>query len=163
MPRIQSDFDRTAWRRLAALSARVLAVSVAGMWAAPTIAEVARRAAPAEGAMQPLNTGSLFQVAGAMLAIVVLIVAVAWFLRRFGGLQTTASGALKVLGGISMGTRERVVLMQVGDTQLLVGVTPGRVQTLHVLDKPVEVDSQSEVPKFADRLAEVMRRSAHKG
>ena len=51
--------------------------------------------------------------------------------------QATRSGhgaALSIKGGVQIGAKERVVWMQAGDTHLLLGVSPGRVQTLHVFD-----------------------------
>ncbi|MEG7523045.1 MAG: flagellar biosynthetic protein FliO [Chromatiales bacterium] len=53
-----------------------------------------------------------------------------------------------VLGGTSVGPRERVVVVKVDDIRLLLGVAPGRVQTLHVLDQ-----SEDEVT-FDKQLAE---------
>ncbi len=37
-----------------------------------------------------------------------------------------------------MGSRERIVLLQVGEEQVLIGVSPGRINKLHVLNKPIE-------------------------
>jgi flagellar protein FliO/FliZ len=95
-----------------------------------------------------------------MLLVLGLIVAIAWVLKRSARFQTAAGGGLRILGGLSMGTRERVVLLQVGETQLLVGVAPGRVQTLHVLDKPLESmhGAVSAVPRFADQLGRLLNK-----
>ncbi|WP_082411724.1 flagellar biosynthetic protein FliO [Methylogaea oryzae] len=57
-----------------------------------------------------------------------------WLLRRFGAGVGVASRQLKVLGGVSLGTRERVVVVQAGGKQLVLGVSPGRVETLCVLE-----------------------------
>jgi len=45
---------------------------------------------------------------------------------------------VQVLGGVSLGTRERAVLLSVDGTRLLVGVAPGQVRTLHVLERAAE-------------------------
>ena len=42
---------------------------------------------------------------------------------------------MRVVGGVSVGTRERVVVLEVADTWLVVGVAPGQVQTLHTLPR----------------------------
>jgi flagellar protein FliO/FliZ len=105
--------------------------------------------------------GNLLQVTLGLILVVIAIFAVAWVVRRYGSFHTTAKGALKVIGGLSMGARERVVLLQVGDKQLLLGVAPGRIQTLHVLDEPLPVDEAGpRVPgnhPFAQRLAAVLK------
>ena len=57
-----------------------------------------------------------------------------------------------------MGPRERVVLLQVGNAQLLLGVTPGRIQSLHVLDEPVsEYEINADASGFAGRLAAAIK------
>ena len=76
--------------------------------------------------------------------------------KRMNRLQSSTGGMLKIIGGISMGSRERVVLLQVGSEQLLVGVSPGRINTLHVLETPLDnVDVNSE-KTFATNLAEAV-------
>ncbi len=106
-----------------------------------------------------IGAGTLLQVALALALVLALVAGAAWALRRVGGAPAGGTGAVRVLGGVALGTRERAVLVQVGETQLLVGVAPGRVQTLHVLERPVEVT----VPgggAFAGRLAAALRRGA---
>ena len=94
--------------------------------------------------------------------VVVLIFALAWAARRFGRMQSLPIGALRVLGGLSLGTRERVVLIKVGDTQLLLGVAPGRIETLHVLAEPIETSISPVAPpgarNFSERLQSALRR-----
>jgi flagellar protein FliO/FliZ len=58
-----------------------------------------------------------------------------WGLRKaaaFGGIRNAEK--MRVLGGVALGMREKVVLLQVGKKQLILGVTPGRIETLHVLE-----------------------------
>jgi flagellar protein FliO/FliZ len=106
-----------------------------------------------------MNMTSLWQLTLGMLLVLGLIVAIAWLLKRSGRFQMAAGGGLRILGGLSMGARERVVLLQVGETQMLVGVAPGRVQTLHVLDKPLESTLHaSTVPGFADQLGRLLNK-----
>ncbi len=114
----------------------------------------------ASGVQDPMAVDSLIQLTLGMAAVLAVIVGVAWLMKRSGRFQMGAGGGLRVLGGLSMGTRERVVLLQVGDTQLLVGVAPGRVQTLHVLDTPLAT-GQAETPAvaagFAGQLGRLMK------
>ena len=114
----------------------------------------------ASGVQDPMAVDSLIQLTLGMAAVLAVIVGVAWLMKRSGRFQMGAGGGLRVLGGLSMGTRERVVLLQVGDTQLLVGVAPGRVQTLHVLDTPLAT-GRAETPAaaagFAGQLGRLMK------
>ncbi|MCK5385550.1 MAG: flagellar biosynthetic protein FliO, partial [Gammaproteobacteria bacterium] len=79
-----------------------------------------------------------------------------WFMRRMGSMGGMTAGNLKVLGGISVGQRERIVLVQAGDTQLLVGVAPGEIRTLHVMEEPIvnQVTSNQTNTKVSTGFAE---------
>ena len=59
----------------------------------------------------------------------------AWLLRRFGAMPRGGAGAIKVIGGSAVGQRERVVLIEVNDIWLVVGVAPGHVTALHSMPK----------------------------
>ncbi|MCW8900182.1 MAG: flagellar biosynthetic protein FliO [Gammaproteobacteria bacterium] len=86
---------------------------------------------------EPVGLGNYLQMFFGLFIVVGLIVGMAWFMRRMGNMSGATTGNLKVLGGVSVGQRERIVLVQAGDTQLLVGVAPGEIRTLHVMDEPI--------------------------
>lgn len=89
----------------------------------------------------PIGIGNFLQMGVGLLVVVGAILAMAWAIRRMGYMQARVSGEMKVLGGMSLGQRERVVLMQVGEQQLLVGIAAGNIRTLLVLDKPISVEA----------------------
>ena len=62
------------------------------------------------------------------------LIGLGWLVRRYGRLPVAGKGMVTILGGVSLGPRERAVVLQVGDARLLVGVAPGRVQMLHVIE-----------------------------
>lgn len=104
---------------------------------------------------EPVGLGNYLQMFFGLFVVVGLIVGMAWFMRRMGNMSGMSAGNLKVLGGVSVGQRERIVLVQAGDTQLLVGVAPGQIRTLHVMDEPIVTTSQTNthVPSgFAEKL-----------
>ncbi len=126
---------------------------------AATATEVpAETAGRAPATHDPLAMSSLWQLTLGMLVVLGLILALAWLLKRSGRFQAAAGGGLRVLGGLSMGARERVVLIQAGETQLLLGVAPGRVQTLHVLEQPLAAGDALPGGGFAEQLARVIGR-----
>jgi len=90
----------------------------------------------------PDITMSLLKVTGGLLLVILAILGSAWAYRRFGNMTPIASDDLRVIGGLSMGAKERVVLMQVGDEQILLGVSPGRIERLHVLNKNIDIDRE---------------------
>lgn len=102
---------------------------------------------------------SAAQAALSMVLVIGAVLVLAWILRRLTRLQSKALGGLRIVGGLSVGTRERVVLVEAGDQQLLIGVTPGSVRTLHVFDQPlssVEDAPQGET-SFSARLQRALR------
>lgn len=132
-------------------------VVLAGMLMSASVqaAGEADGASPASAA-DPMAVSNLWQLTLGMIVVLGVMLGLAWLLKRTGKFQMAAGGNLKILGGLSMGARERVVLLQIGETQLLVGVAPGRVQTLHVLDQPLEAQGQSAGGGFADQLGRMM-------
>ena len=70
------------------------------------------------------------------LAVVLgLVGAAAWLLKRLSALPGTGASMIRVIGAAAVGQRERVVLVEVGDTWLLLGVAAGQVRRLHTMPK----------------------------
>jgi flagellar protein FliO/FliZ len=88
---------------------------------------------------EPINSSYMLQLVIGLLIVLFCILALAWLAKKMNRFQSLADGSLKVVAGLSMGSRERIVLLQVGEEQLLLGVSPGRINTLHVLDTPLEM------------------------
>ena len=99
-----------------------------------------------------LFTGDyLLQVVGSFVVVILLLVAaVLVMLKRFNGVSSSMSGDMRVISSAGVSQRERAVLLQVGEQQLLVGVAPGNVRTLHVFDEPAIEASEQSAPSFAD-------------
>jgi len=87
------------------------------------------------------HTGGVSELAHVVLALLLVlavVVALAAVVRRARGFSTRGAQLLEVQAAVSLGAKERAILMRVGRTQLLLGVAPGRVSTLHVLTEPLE-------------------------
>ncbi|WP_116366374.1 flagellar biosynthetic protein FliO [Parahaliea mediterranea] len=106
-----------------------------------------------------LGLAALGKTAVALALVLALIYGASALLRRLGGVRNTASGSLRVVGSVAVGQRERVVLVDVADTRLVLGVASGQVTTLHTLAVPDAPDSAArplDTP-FAERLAATLR------
>ena len=113
------------------------------------------------GMMQPaspLSVGSLAQLTLSLIAVVVLILGLSWALKRLRVGAPKGRGAIAVLDELALGPRERIVLVRVGDLQVLLGVAPGSVVSLTPLAAPIAVADPASGPAFADRLREFMKR-----
>lgn len=113
------------------LSAQIL------LWAAatPTLA------APAGGSGE-LAAGYLAQLLGGLVLVICVIVLLAWMARRLPGGVAQGNALIQVLAVRSIGARERLLLIQVGDEQVLIGVTPAGMRALHRLEHPVAADPE---------------------
>ncbi len=94
--------------------------------------------------VSPVSDGSMLQVMLGLAVVLAVIAATAWLLKRFGGMARGPASVVKVIGGSAVGQRERVVLVEVGDTWLVIGVAPGHVTALHSMPKGEPTASTSE-------------------
>lgn len=95
-----------------------------------------------------IQTGQVSQIVIGLMVVVGLIFAIAWMARNVLHIKPAVHGKFRILGGVNMGAREKVVLLEVGDTQLVLGVSPGRIQTLHVLDEPLPTEEKPTQEKL---------------
>lgn len=86
--------------------------------------------------VSPVSLGGMLQVLLGLGLVLAAVAGSAWLLRRFSPGQIGAGGAVKVIGGVALGPKERLVLVEIGETWLVLGVAPGQVNTLHTLAKP---------------------------
>ncbi len=94
-----------------------------------------------------------------LLLVIGLIFLLAWLLRRMQQLNPRSNQAIKLISTQALGPRERLVLVQVGSEQVLVGLSAGRITPLHVLKEPVHLpDAEPANPEFAQRLMELLGR-----
>ena len=133
--------------RLAVLFMSSISLSALSILATPAVAqEVAPVVSPSS-----LFTGDyLLQVVGSFVVVILLLVAVLVMLKRFNGVSSSMGGDMRVVSSVGVGQRERAVLLQVGEQQVLLGVGPGNVRTLHVFDEPAVTATSSAAPSFSD-------------
>jgi flagellar protein FliO/FliZ len=131
--RVSMQITRSIAHRLAYItfitSITALTASAAEPFAAPRAADPVT-VSPA---------GGLLQVTLSLLLVLAAVFAAAWAVRRLRGFGRLAPGAIEIVADVALGQKERAVLVQVGKQQILLGVAPGRVNTLHVLAEPVAV------------------------
>ena len=81
---------------------------------------------------------------GALLCILTLIFAAAWLARRAQRSYRTDTGHLRTMSVLPLSAKERVVLIQAGAEQVLIGVSAAGIQHLHTLAQPIGEETQSE-------------------
>lgn len=136
-------------------------VSASASAAAPSAGVAANASAPAATPLTatPIGGGRhLASVTLALLAIIALIFLLSWFVKRFGQGGFAQNPHMKVLSALPLGTRERIVLIEAGGQQLLLGITATSINTLHVFNEPVIVDSGRERSSdFSQKLMAILQ------
>lgn len=86
-----------------------------------------------------LSYGDILQWILALLFVLALFAIFVWLLRKSGNLNLVGKNQLSIVTGLSVGVREKLVLVKVGEKQLLLGITPGRI------DKLLELEGESRL------------------
>ena len=122
--------------------------------AAPVTATTSQATPPPASFGKP--TGAAGAVGGTVLALLLVvgvILALAWLAKRMPGLGAGGGNpALKIVGSLALGPRERVVVIDVGGTQLLLSTGPHGTRALHTLEQPLPAPVNASSP-FAQVLA----------
>ncbi len=92
-----------------------------------------------------------------LLLVIGFILLLAWLLRRVQQMNPRGTQVIKLISSQALGPRERLVLVQVGGEQILIGLSGGRITPLHVMQEPVHLpDAEPANPEFAQRLMELL-------
>ena len=122
-------------------------------------------ALPAAAAETPPGlTEGLGQMLLGLVIVLGLLLGTLWLIKRLSTPHGAAAG-LRVLGAVSVGPRERVVLVEVADQVLILGVTQSSVRTLHTLPAaalgeslPAPAEAVQGFGNFPDWLKRSMER-----
>lgn len=119
---------------------------------------VAQSPAPA-----PELGGSLWQLVLGLALVLALVIASLWVLKKLVAQRGDGAGLLRVVAGTAVGTRERVVIVEVGSTWLVLGVAPGRVSALAEVPRqtggiPPAVTASATGEGFPEWLSKLTRR-----
>lgn len=117
---------------------------------------------PEVGQLVPKTGDYFLEILFSLVLVLGIIFFSAWMLRRYGRFPGVADGNLRVLGALSVGQRERILLLQVGSEQVLVGVTTSRITKLHELKNVIEFSDSNLAKKssvFAQNLREALQNS----
>jgi len=114
---------------------------------------------------QTLATADIMRWGSSLILVLAVFFLCVWLLRKTGSFTSVTASQMRVISGLSLGTKERLVLIQLGDKQLLLGVSPGRIENLHTLegDDCLQVNATqptlTEDNLFAKKLMQVMQRN----
>jgi flagellar protein FliO/FliZ len=105
-----------------------------------------------------VSGGAILQMLLGLAFIIGLLLLGAYLLRRVnGGRAFGHTGPLRLVGGLMLSPRERIVLLEIGETWVVVGVVPGQIKTLYTLPKgelPAGKDAENRFGAWLKHVAE---------
>jgi flagellar protein FliO/FliZ len=107
--------------------------------------------------------GSIVQMLLGLAVVIALLFASLWLLKRLSAPRGNATGLLRVVAGTAVGARERVVVVEAGDTWLVLGVAPGHVSALAEIPR-ANLPQDTPAPAgrdFAARLKQLLARGGN--
>ncbi|MDQ1832655.1 flagellar biosynthetic protein FliO [Massilia scottii] len=110
-------------------------LAVAAPAAAPVTTPAAAAVQPAPGPMAGPSAGNLLQTIFALTLVLALLGAMVWFMKRYGPQAAAGAAQMRTVGALSLGGRERIIVVEVGDQWIVVGASPGRVNALATMPK----------------------------
>lgn len=112
--------------------------------------------------IRTVSSGDMLHWTVGLIIVLAVFFLCAWGVRKLSGMTAVGTEKMRVVGGLSLGVREKVILLQVGKKQLVLGITPGRIDTLYVLEGD-DCLSKEQPPTttpdggFAQKLMQAMK------
>lgn len=106
----------------------------------------------------PAGAPSMLEFGASLLLVIAAIFVVGWFYARMQGMRGGSSNVFNIIASQSLGSKERIILVEVGNKQIVVGITSASMQALHVFDEAVETANfPTNKSAFAERLMTALR------
>ncbi|MEM7219880.1 MAG: flagellar biosynthetic protein FliO [Pseudomonadota bacterium] len=102
--------------------------------------------------------GQTLEMFGALVCVLGVVLLCAWLLRRAPLGAGGRIGELRVVGVLTLGQRERLLVVQVGAEQVLLGVSAAGIEHLLTLDEPLS-DRTAEAPEFKSALRSLVAKA----
>lgn len=100
----------------------------------------------------------LVQILMNLILVLGAVVLLAWLFKKLQHVQQPGAASLRVHASLALGPKERLLVVAVGDEQILVGASGAGLHPLHVLKQPLpEAATGEKVPSqsFKQRLSKL--------
>jgi flagellar protein FliO/FliZ len=102
----------------------------------------------------------IIQILISFAAVIFFILFLGWLMRKSGRFGVSGNKTIKIISSLSLGMREKIVVVNVEGINIVVGMAPGQIRTLHVLgDGPAgkEADADTESRGFGPILGKFLK------
>ncbi|MFQ5659273.1 MAG: flagellar biosynthetic protein FliO [Gammaproteobacteria bacterium] len=87
-----------------------------------------------------------------LVVVLAIFFCIAYLVKRLSGMSAMSRGNIKIIDALHLGTRERLLLVKVADTYMVLGISPGQINALHVLTHEPGDEAGQSAPDFKSRL-----------
>jgi len=87
-----------------------------------------------------------------LLMVLVVIIVSALILKRFNFVQQSTK-QMNIVASLSLGAKERLIVVQVGEQQMVLGVTQQQITLIDHLAKPLAKPNQNNIPLTSNIFA----------
>ena len=94
------------------------------------------------------TAGALGSSLLALIVVIALILALAWIIRRLPGIGPRGHASMRVVGTLAVGVKERVMVIEIGEQQMVIGVTGEQITLLDKLEQPLP-EQPMQKPDFS--------------
>lgn len=120
----------------------------------------ATTAAAETAAISP--TTGLLQILLGLIAVLTLMGVAAWLFKKMGPINTSNKISVKVVGGVSVGNRERIMVVEVADQWIVVGVTANQINTLSTMPKQDKLVEETQSTAIENQFSAWLKRTIAK-
>jgi flagellar protein FliO/FliZ len=142
-----------------AASATTVATAAVATASAPVASRDAMSGMYGNASTSGSGVGHMVQVLGALIFVIMLMLGLAWFLKNHGPRSLMGRVPVKVVGGVSLGGRERILVIEVADSWLVIGSTPSQITPIATLPRqPMPEDEPVPGKQFSIWLKQIMEK-----
>jgi len=98
----------------------------------------------------------VLQIFGSLILVVGIILGGGFMLRRFSQVKISTPGPMKIVSTLNIGLKEKLLLVQVGETQILMAASAAGLQAVHVFDQPAVSAESEPLSVFQQKLQTMM-------
>ena len=107
-------------------------------------------------------TTGLLQIFLGLAAVLALMAFAAWAFKRIGPVTSGNKVPVKIVGGVNVGNRERIMVVEVADQWIVVGITASQINTLSTMPKQANLVEQQDDAQPVNQFSTWLKRTMDK-